>query len=50
LNEPSEDTSIPFVREKKTFTRKGRRDLGKKWSGVGGKPDLVLGAGKGLKL
>jgi hypothetical protein len=52
---PSEDASVPFGREKKVITSgEGGRDLGRKvdrvvGSGARGKPDLVLGEGKGLK-
>jgi hypothetical protein len=60
---PSEDTSVPLRREKKATTSgEGGKDLGGKVDGVGGgrelgrkgvgergKPDLVLGEGKGLK-
>jgi hypothetical protein len=49
---PSEDASIPLGREKKAITsREEGKDLGGKMDEVGGrgKPDLVLGEGKGLK-
>jgi hypothetical protein len=52
---PSKDASVPLGREKKAITsEEGERDLGGKvdrmaGSGGRGKPDLVLGEGKGLK-
>jgi hypothetical protein len=53
---PSEDTSVPLGREKKAITSgeggrglRGKVDRGGEWWGGGGKPDLVLGEGKGLK-
>jgi hypothetical protein len=49
---PSEDTSVPFGKEKKAIrSGEGRRDLEGKVDRVGGrgKPDLVLDEGKGLK-
>jgi hypothetical protein len=50
---PSEDTSIPLGREKKSITSgEGGKNLGGKVDRVGvgrGELDLVLGEGKGLK-
>jgi hypothetical protein len=52
---PTEDTSVPLGREKKAITSgEGGRDLGGKVDGGRngrgrGKPDQILGKGKGLK-
>ena len=48
---PTEETSVPFVRDKKATTRgEGGWELGGKGECVGeGYPDLILGEGKGMK-
>jgi hypothetical protein len=48
---PSEDTSVPLGREKKATTseEEGRELERKVDRGRGGKADVVLGEGKGLK-
>jgi hypothetical protein len=52
---PSEETWAPLGREKKpsqveTGREEPERESGSGGRGVGGKPDLLLGEGKGLKL
>jgi hypothetical protein len=52
LKSPSEDTSVPFEREKKAITSGEGKWSGWRGSGGGvgrGEPDLVLGEGKGPK-
>ena len=52
LKGPNEEATVPFGREKKAITsREEGKDLGGKMDEVGGrgKPDLVLGEGKGLR-
>jgi hypothetical protein len=53
LKGPSEDTLVPFERERKAITSGGvgrglGRKVGRGWWGRD-EPDLVLGEGKGLK-